>query len=160
MSESGRIRDAGPIRKYIMGGNSTFTCVFGEAIGRRTFKVKSSKKNPEANWSTGNQDRDKYWVTLKTGPGDSYTDYMTIGVLRINPLDGYYRFDPKLNADGKMHMGAALFDSIWTPLEQGCTWNWRIEFWHEGSCGVCGRKLTVPESVAAGIGPECAGKGM
>ena len=34
-----------------------------------------------------------------------------------------------------------------------------FEFWHEGKCGRCGRKLTVPESIEAGIGPECAGKG-
>jgi hypothetical protein len=27
---------------------------------------------------------------------------------------------------------------------------------HEGRCGRCGRELTVPESIALGIGPECA----
>jgi hypothetical protein len=31
-----------------------------------------------------------------------------------------------------------------------------VEFWHSGRCGRCGRTLTVPESVAHGIGPECA----
>jgi hypothetical protein len=29
---------------------------------------------------------------------------------------------------------------------------------HEGRCGRCGRTLTVPESIEAGIGPECATK--
>jgi hypothetical protein len=28
--------------------------------------------------------------------------------------------------------------------------------WHEGRCGRCGRKLTVPESIESGFGPECA----
>ena len=32
------------------------------------------------------------------------------------------------------------------------------EFWHEGSCGRCGRTLTVPGSLAAGLGPVCQGK--
>lgn len=32
------------------------------------------------------------------------------------------------------------------------------EIWHEGTCGRCGRKLTHPESIASGLGPECAGK--
>lgn len=32
-----------------------------------------------------------------------------------------------------------------------------IEVWHEGKCGRCGRKLTVPESLERGIGPDCAG---
>ena len=27
---------------------------------------------------------------------------------------------------------------------------------HEGRCGRCGRTLTVPSSIEAGIGPECA----
>jgi hypothetical protein len=29
---------------------------------------------------------------------------------------------------------------------------------HEGKCGRCGRTLTVPSSIDAGIGPECAAK--
>jgi hypothetical protein len=31
-----------------------------------------------------------------------------------------------------------------------------VEVFHDGHCGRCGRLLTVPESVATGIGPECA----
>ena len=31
-----------------------------------------------------------------------------------------------------------------------------LEVWHEGRCGRCNRALTVPESIASGIGPECA----
>jgi len=31
----------------------------------------------------------------------------------------------------------------------------KVEFWHEGRCGDCGRRLTVPESIARGIGPIC-----
>jgi hypothetical protein len=30
-----------------------------------------------------------------------------------------------------------------------------LEIWHEGRCGRCGRKLTVPESIHNGYGPEC-----
>ena len=29
--------------------------------------------------------------------------------------------------------------------------------YHEGRCGRCGRRLTVPESIESGYGPECAG---
>jgi len=32
------------------------------------------------------------------------------------------------------------------------------EFWHEGRCCRCGRTLTVPTSIASGIGPECASR--
>jgi len=29
---------------------------------------------------------------------------------------------------------------------------------HEGCCGRCGRKLTVPESIDTGLGPECGNR--
>jgi hypothetical protein len=29
---------------------------------------------------------------------------------------------------------------------------------HEGRCCRCGRKLTVPESIETGLGPECASR--
>lgn len=29
---------------------------------------------------------------------------------------------------------------------------------HEGRCGRCGRKLTVPESIDTGLGPECGNR--
>lgn len=34
----------------------------------------------------------------------------------------------------------------------------RVEFWHEGRCGRCGHRLTVPESIETGLGPICAEK--
>jgi hypothetical protein len=33
-----------------------------------------------------------------------------------------------------------------------------LEVWHQGQCGRCGRTLTVPSSIASGLGPECAGR--
>lgn len=32
----------------------------------------------------------------------------------------------------------------------------QMQFWTEGRCGKCARRLTVPASIAAGFGPECA----
>jgi len=31
-----------------------------------------------------------------------------------------------------------------------------LEVWHLGRCARCGRKLSVPESLTSGIGPDCA----
>lgn len=31
-----------------------------------------------------------------------------------------------------------------------------FEIWHSGQCGRCGRMLTDPESIARGLGPDCA----
>ena len=30
-----------------------------------------------------------------------------------------------------------------------------VEVWHEGCCGKCGKRLTVPSSIENGLGPEC-----
>ncbi len=43
------------------------------------------------------------------------------------------------------------------------TWKWLsagkvprvLDVYHEGRCGRCGRLLTTPESITAGVGPEC-----
>lgn len=43
------------------------------------------------------------------------------------------------------HVAAGQLDKV---LEQA-------EVWHEGVCGRCGRRLTVPESIETGFGPEC-----
>ena len=32
------------------------------------------------------------------------------------------------------------------------------EVFHVGTCGRCGKKLTTPESILTGLGPECAKK--
>lgn len=34
----------------------------------------------------------------------------------------------------------------------------QMEIRHEGKCGRCGRTLTVPSSIDAGIGPDCQAK--
>lgn len=54
------------------------------------------------------------------------------------------------------------------PSSRAFAWTWKmlasgrfpetLEIWHEGSCGRCGRKLTVPTSIAQGFGPECITK--
>lgn len=51
--------------------------------------------------------------------------------------------------------------------QRGFAWLWRflvdekplpegVQFWHEGRCGRCGRRLTVPGSIEIGFGPDCA----
>jgi hypothetical protein len=145
------------IRHYVMGGNSTFT-LKSKATGKRlTFKVKSATKNRDAFWSTGNQDRTTYFVSVLSGP-DNSNDFRYIGLLKQHG-DGHYDFMHTAKSPGRDSESFATFKWFWNLLEQGCHVSPGIEFWHEGSCCICGRKLTVPESVARGVGPECASKG-
>lgn len=155
-SMQGRLITPGAVRQYILGGSSCFT-IQGQTE-RRTYKVRSDVKDKGANWSTGNQDKSRYFVRLKTGPGDSFSDYQYIGMLTQEP-DGSYRF--RETAKSHARKGSVGFDMLaylWNSVEQGCRIPTTLTFWHEGQCCICGRKLTVPESVEAGIGPECRGK--
>lgn len=75
-----------------------------------------------------------------------------------------YRYLGIFNQDNQFRMTRASKCSPDAPVARAFTWfvthmeSPLIEVWQEGICGRCGRKLTVPSSVAAGLGPECAGK--
>lgn len=153
----GQLAFAGEIRRYILGGNATFTLKSKRTGERFTYQVKSAKKDRNAFWSTGNQDRTKYFVSLLTG-GDNENSYTYMGMMNLT-VDGAFVFG--LTKGSKMSEAAPsvkAFEYVWKAIENGAHFPSGVEFWHEGSCCVCGRKLTVPESVADGIGPECKGK--
>jgi hypothetical protein len=145
------------VRAYVLGGNSTFTLRSKKSGERLTFKVKSAKLNRDANWSTGNQDKSTFFVSVLTGP-DNDNDFRYLGLLS-QQRDGHYRMVHTPKSPDENSKSFKTFAWFWNLLEQGCHVSKGVEFWHEGSCCMCGRKLTVPESVERGIGPECASKG-
>jgi len=125
---------------FVFAGNSTFT-VRSEKTGTRfTFKVRQPK--PET----------PHFVSLLSGP-DNENDFCFLGsVFR----DGTFR------RSVKSHVGEtapSMIAAKWVceRLAKGAELK-GCEIWHEGRCGRCGRKLTVPESIESGIGPECASK--
>jgi len=132
--------------QFITGGNATFTLRSKATGARYTYKVRRAKDNPAyANNGV------VYFVSLLSGP-DNTGDYVYIGMIKHNVFQ----------LTRKSHMNN---DSI--PVK-ALAWSLRrlvggilpaeLEIWHAGKCGRCGRTLTVPESVASGFGPECAGK--
>lgn len=48
------------------------------------------------------------------------------------------------------------FRWLWARLNSGNDLPDFVEFWTEGRCAKCARRLTVPSSIAAGFGPKCA----
>jgi hypothetical protein len=117
---------------FILAGNSTSTFLNRETDNRFTYKVKKSK------------DSDLFFVYVLTSP-DVYT-YI-----------GYITNDFKLGKKSKISKDAQsvkVFNYIFRKLKSGNLPE-KIEIWHNGKCGKCGRKLTVPSSIDTGIGPEC-----
>lgn len=122
---------------FVLGGNATFTILNAETGNRFTFKVvRPTDDHP-------------HFVRVLTGP-DNEGDYSFLGTI----------FEKKTYRHGSR-----------SPISQGSqsakvfSWAWsrildhslppQVEVYHEGRCGRCGRKLTVPESIASGFGPEC-----
>lgn len=123
---------------FIKAGNSTFT-VKNENTGNRfTFKVKKADED---------QHFDGYFVKVLTGQ-DNTKDYKYIGC--IFP-DGEF----KITRASKVTKEAQSFKVFSWLNKYANNLPEFVKIYHEGRCGRCGRKLTVPESVKSGYGPEC-----
>jgi hypothetical protein len=126
---------------FILGGKAFFTLVSQKTGTRYTYRVSAI------------QDGDGWFVSLLTGP-DNWANYSYIGLIGS---DKRFRTTAKSKLSAESEPVKAF---AWT-------YGWllrgqeppSVEIWHAGKCGRCGRKLTVPSSIASGIGPECARKG-
>lgn len=49
-----------------------------------------------------------------------------------------------------------LFGDTLAWLNAGTPHEHRVRVWHTGRCGRCAKELSVPESIATGLGPVCA----
>ena len=140
-----RFTDPQAVRAYALGGNATFTIESMVTGTRFTFKVRASTN------SGASIGRGVFFVSLLTGP-DNTQDYTYLGIIpRDDPMT--FRLTAKSRA-GEEAPSVKAFKWLWRQVSAGRL-PALVEVWHEGSCGRCGRTLTVPESVEAGFGPEC-----
>lgn len=111
-----------------------------------TYKVQKAKPNP--NWP------ETWFVKFLYGP-DNSNDYVLCGMIKQNKFSlpqsvqnrGYSFETPAI----------AAFNWMFNHLRDGKELQ-NAEIWHSGRCGRCGKKLTVPESIQIGLGPECASR--
>lgn len=130
---------------FILAGNAIFT-IQNPAGERYTFKI---VKKPAS-------DRFKltYFVKLLTG-SDNTNDYTYLGLLNPVSLVAYPTKASKIQSNALVFK---VLDWVLKLIREGKNVPDGYVCCHEGRCGRCGRLLTVPESVASGIGPECARK--
>ena len=88
-------------------------------------------------------------VDLMTG-SDNVSDFTFLGTLRGENVI----VSPKTRVAGEK---ALLAEKVlnWTIAHAQKDDLRTVRVLHEGKCGRCGRKLTVPESIDTGLGPEC-----
>lgn len=156
---AGRLYGRDAILNYIRAGNATVTLVSRRTGTRYTFKFQRPK-----DWEPGPQ-RPVAPVFCKVLTGaDNVGDYTFAGTMW--PEDSAFSDGGQVYRHGKntrVSFGAASVKAlIWfvrTALAPGNdVLLERCEVWHEGRCGRCGRKLTVPSSIRSGFGPECEGR--
>ena len=140
MSEMRGILAPGNRRNYVLAGDATVTIRSTTTGNRYTFKVQKCESTRPGEWPI--------WFVRVLNGSDNTGDYMYLGT--IFP-DGF-RLTRKSSAgaDAPSVIAFTWLSRHWEDA--------RVEVWHEGVCGRCGRKLTVPESIETGLGPVCAGK--
>lgn len=136
---SGPIDAPSAILRFMLAGNATFTLVSKKSGTRFTFRVRD-----------GGDTGPRHFVSMLNGPSNE-DDFAFLGtIFRMSD----YRHGKKSRIDVAAP-SARAFAWFFGNLVRGYV-SPTVEFWHEGKCGRCGRKLTVPESVSTGFGPECA----
>jgi hypothetical protein len=138
----------------LLAGHAIFTLVSRKSGARYTYKVEKADK-------PGQDGTFIYFASLLTG-SDNTRDYSYIGILIPANKEPGARHTFRRTAKSALGADTApvkaltwaiphLHDSPDTTFAQ-------MEVWHEGRCCKCGRPLTVPESIANAIGPDCAAK--
>ena len=145
----GRLHTVTDIRRFIEAGAATITLVSKKTRARFTYKLTRPDSEP-------GKPR-PIWVYVLIGP-DNEADYRYYGCIWPQ------RSTTQVVGSSKSRIGddapsAIAFQWFLSKLygnaeQQAFLLTW-AEIWHEGRCCCCNRKLTVPESVRKGIGPEC-----
>jgi len=119
---------------FILAGKSFFTFQNTSTGNRFTYKV------------VKHQTDDIYFVHVLTSP----EIYKYIGVIKHYN----FRHTPK-STISKDATSVRVFEYVFYHLCTVESLDERIEIYHDGRCGRCGRQLTTPDSVQNGFGPEC-----
>lgn len=138
-----RITDAKDALEFMLAGNAYLTLRSTKTGTRYTFRVKRKK------------DTNLWFVSTLWG-SDNTSDYSYLGLIDENRQ---FRLSPKSRTTRDSPQTKAFEWTMRQLVEKGIVPD-QLEVWHEGRCGRCGRLLTVPESIASGIGPECAKRAM
>lgn len=125
---------------FATAGNARLTIVSKATGARFTYRLRSS------------EDGKVTFVGLLTG-SDNESAFTYIGVIKGESRTYTRTAKVKISEDAP---SIKAFTFFWRHLIERQHLHEGLEVWHEGRCGRCARVLTVPESIARGIGPDCA----
>ena len=149
----GQLTDWAAVRAFLFAGNARFTLRSAKTGMRYTYQVKAKKEELAAAREKPDVDV-TYFVSLLRG-SDNCADYKYLGVL-MRPGRFFITVASRLPRTSPSVRALVWFLDVMGAERPGL--GKAIEFWHEGRCCRCGRLLTVPESIARGMGDDCAGR--
>jgi len=128
-------------KPYMLAGDATITVVSARTGTRFTYRIAAKKNVKEGDDSV-------HFVSLLNGP-ENTRDYMFLGTIFAEERFRHGKKSP-ISPEAP---SAQAFNWLWQNLDSD-----RVEVWHSGKCGRCGRLLTDPASIERGLGPKCAGE--
>jgi hypothetical protein len=138
----GRLETVEAVDRFVHAGKATVTLRSKASEARFTYKVSAKKEAPT--------DPIRF-VKVLTG-SDNESAYQYLGFLRRGGEFVHHRAKSRIGAEAP---SVKAFSWFYGNLGRGRLPE-ALEVYHEGRCGACRRKLTVPESVMTGFGPECS----
>lgn len=142
-------------KEFVIAGKATITiennavwAAQNSAPAHWTFKVNKKEVS---------KDNNLFFVSLMTG-SDNEKSFSYIGVL--NPNTGVVKTTAKSKITDdtlSFRILNRVIGRVWANEVDAIT-KAGFEVHHSGRCGRCSRKLTVPESIKTGFGPECGNR--
>lgn len=132
-----------PFERFALAGDAIFTVRSLRTGVRFTYRIDTDRLQPAR----------PSFVSVLTGP-DNSSDYTFLGSIFDGGRTYRHGTRSRISADAP---SAVAFAWLWSHRGDADL-DTRVEIMHAGRCCRCGRTLTTPESVAAGIGPECSKK--
>jgi len=121
---------------FVKAGKALFTVENSMTGNRFTFKVKRCDE----------PGKELYFVSVLSGP-DNESAYRYIGAIFGSEFRRTKR--SRVSQEAPSFKAFAWFNRNLANLPDF------VNVYHHSHCGRCGRLLTVPESIEAGLGPEC-----
>jgi len=127
--------------RFMLAGDAYVTFQSRRTGTRFTYRVKAGKPRP------GDTRPPPHFVSVLTGPDH----YEYLGCVYERKA---YSHGRKSRVD-QSAPSAIAFVWVWRTISGG-DMHPELAVYHEGRCGMCGRRLTTPESIETGLGPICA----
>ncbi len=140
-------------KEFVLAGDATFTVELPDG-DHKTYRVQYSEPNDKivngklVHW------KESWFVKMLTG-ADNENSYSYLGKLDAFTGNVSLTAKSKFKADSLAYrLINRILARIWSN-DHDAYESKGYQVHHEGKCGRCGRKLTVPSSIESGIGPEC-----